>query len=145
MNNYESIIVGVDLNADTDAITIERAKQLAKMYNAKLYLVHAVESLNAYGTPYIDIAVADIEKEISTAHKQQLLQEAAQQGIPTDALIVEIGTPTNVIIEQAQKIQADLIIVGAHSHHGLSLLLGSTTDSILHDAPCDVLAVHLNK
>lgn len=84
---YQCIIAGVDLNIETDAITINRAKQLAKIHNAKLYLVHAVESLNAYGTAYVDIAVSNIEHEISTEHKEQLLREAEQQGIPSDALI----------------------------------------------------------
>lgn len=145
MDIYRSIVVGVDLNVETDTITINRAKQLATTHHAKLYLVHAVESLNAYGTAYVDIAVNNIEKEISAEHKEQLLREAEQQGIPSDALIVEVGTPAHVIINQARKLPADLIVVGTHSHHGLSLLFGSTTDSILHDAPCDVLGVYLNK
>ena len=37
----------------------------------------------------------------------------------------------------------DLIVVGSHSRHGLGLLVGSTTDSVLHSAGCDVLAIHL--
>jgi universal stress protein A len=48
-----------------------------------------------------------------------------------------------VIVTQARKLKADLIVVGAHSQHGLGLLLGSTAGSVLHSAPCDVLAIHL--
>ena len=39
----------------------------------------------------------------------------------------------------------DLIVVGSHGRHGLALLLGSTANDVLHGAPCDVLAVRLQK
>ena len=37
----------------------------------------------------------------------------------------------------------DLIVIGSHGRHGLALLLGSTANSVLHHARCDVLAVRL--
>ena len=143
MNKYQCIIVAVDLNTNTDALTIKRAKKIADDNTAKLYLVHAIESLNAYGTPYVDIAFTEVEDGISAEHRKQLLHEAKQQSIPTDNLIIEVGAPNVVIVNQARKLNADLIVVGAHSQHGLGLLLGSTADSVLHSAPCDVLAMHL--
>jgi len=143
MNRYKCIIAAVDLNADTDAVTIERAQKLAGDNDAKLYLVHAIESLNAYGAPYAYPTISEVEDEISEEHKKQLMDEAEKLGIPTDALVIEIGTPNAVIVHQAEKLKADLIIVGSHSHHGLGLLLGSTADAVLHNAPCDVMAIHL--
>ncbi|MEZ5528918.1 MAG: universal stress protein [Porticoccaceae bacterium] len=35
----------------------------------------------------------------------------------------------------------DLIVVGSHGRHGLSLILGSTATGVLHGSQCDVLAV----
>ena len=48
-----------------------------------------------------------------------------------------------VILAEAQAINADLIIVGSHGRHGVSLILGSTANAILHGAQCDVLAVRV--
>jgi universal stress protein A len=38
----------------------------------------------------------------------------------------------------------DLIVVGSHGRHGLALIFGSTSNSVLHGATCDVLAVRIS-
>ena len=37
----------------------------------------------------------------------------------------------------------DLIVIGSHERHGLSILVNLIEDAVLHAAPCDVLAVRL--
>ncbi|MBT8141621.1 MAG: universal stress protein, partial [Gammaproteobacteria bacterium] len=37
----------------------------------------------------------------------------------------------------------DLIIIGSHGEKGVRALLGSTASAVLHDAPCDVMAVRV--
>jgi universal stress protein A len=142
MDAYKIILAAVDLQPEHDKLTVERAQKLAKDNNAKLYIVHAIESLNAYGTAYGYPATADVQDELSKEHQQALLKEAKALGIEESQLIIDIGSANVVIVNTAKKIEADLIVVGAHSRHGLKLLIGSTTDSVLHHAPCDVLAVH---
>jgi universal stress protein A len=39
----------------------------------------------------------------------------------------------------------DLIVVGSHGRHGLALIFGSTSNSVLHGATCDVLAVRISE
>jgi len=53
------------------------------------------------------------------------------------------GTPKQEIAQLAETEQVDLIVVGSHGRHGLALLLGSTANSVLHYARCDVMAVRL--
>ena len=53
------------------------------------------------------------------------------------------GVPKQEIIHIADQEQVDLIVVGSHGRHGLSLLLGSTANSVLHYAKCDVMAIRL--
>jgi universal stress protein A len=53
------------------------------------------------------------------------------------------GVPKEEITQIAQQENVDLIVVGSHGRHGFALLLGSTANSILHHAHCDVLAVRL--
>ena len=48
-----------------------------------------------------------------------------------------------VVLEEVERLKADLIIVGSHGRHGVRLLLGSTANAILHGAKCDVLAVRI--
>ena len=55
---------------------------------------------------------------------------------------VELGIPEQVIIETAQEWQADLIIVGSHGRGFWGrAMIGSTSDTIVHNAPCPVLVV----
>jgi universal stress protein A len=55
------------------------------------------------------------------------------------------GQPRQEIHKLAKEKGCDLIIVGSHGRHGLGLLLGSTSNDVLHGAPCDVLAVRLER
>jgi nucleotide-binding universal stress UspA family protein len=45
------------------------------------------------------------------------------------------------IVRAAERGKADLIVIGAHGRHGLTGLLGSTTDRVLHHATCGMLTV----
>lgn len=59
--------------------------------------------------------------------------------INTDILI---GSPDSRIVEYAEDIKANLIIVGSHGYNRWErLLLGSVSDSVVHHAPCSVLVV----
>lgn len=52
------------------------------------------------------------------------------------------GSPESRIVEKAEEIKADLIIVGSHGYNRWErLLLGSVSDSVIHHAPCSVLVV----
>ena len=56
------------------------------------------------------------------------------------------GSPDSRIVETAEKIGADLIIVGSHGYNRWErLLLGSVSDSVVHHAPCSVLVVRTPK
>ncbi|MDB4308535.1 universal stress protein, partial [Porticoccaceae bacterium] len=45
----------------------------------------------------------------------------------------------------AKENHIDLIVVGSHGRHGLALIFGSTSNSVLHGATCDVLAVRITE
>ena len=55
---------------------------------------------------------------------------------------IEFGSVKNEVLRLAKELKVDLIVTGSHGKHGLSLLLGSTANAILHGAECDVLIVH---
>ena len=39
--------------------------------------------------------------------------------------------------------ESDLIVIGSRERHGMSILVNLTEDTVLHGAPCDVLAVRI--
>jgi len=55
---------------------------------------------------------------------------------------VLLGSPESRIVETAEEMGANLIIVGSHGYNRWErLLLGSVSDSVIHHAPCSVLVV----
>ena len=145
MTDYNNILVAVDFSEASEAV-INRAKDIAQRNNTHLTLIHVVEYL-----PPIDIAYEPVLSSTWTIDEQELLEQAKssldkfcdKHGIAGEKHVTVIGTPKLEISQYAQANQCDLIIMGSHGRHGISLLLGSTASGVLHAMPCDVLAVKL--
>ena len=144
MENYKHILLAVDFYENSETVT-NKAEDLAKKYQAKLSIVHVVDSLPitdaGYGT---DIPFnMDLTAELMAGAKTRLVKLAEKLGVPEDRLSLEMGSPKTEIIRIAEEKKVDLIVIGSHGRHGLGLLLGSTANGVLHHASCDVLAIRL--
>lgn len=145
MTEYNHILLAVELETDCDDFPIQRALALSKEFNAKLSLIHAVEHMSSYGAAYGIAAGADIEEMLLENAKEAMSKLGQKFGVPESQQIIKIGPAKLVILEQAEEMKADLIIVGSHGRHGVRLLLGSTANAILHGAKCDVLAIRIKE
>lgn len=145
MTNYKHILLAVELDPKTDARLIKEAKDIAKVANAKITLIHAIEYMNGFGIAY---GVA-INPEIETLLMQNATEAMQDLGktldVPVARQIIHHGPAKFIILEEAEKINADLIMVGSHGRHGLRMLLGSTANAVIHGAKCDVLAVRFKE
>lgn len=137
---YKHILFATDLSDDTDYI-IAKVRGMREFTGAQLSMIHVVEPLPGYSYAYLGIE--DIEGQLIDESKTALAKLAQPLGVDAKNQWVEIGPTKSRILEIAQNIGADLIICGSHGRHGLSLLLGSTANAILHGAKCDVLTVRL--
>lgn len=143
MGEYNIILAAVDLSDEAGKVA-RRAANMALLANAQLHLVHVVEPVNfAYGTD-VPIDFSSIQDEIQKQAESQLTALAGSLGI-TAIQHLAAGRAEVEIHALAEKINADLIVVGSHGRHGLALLLGSTANSVLHGAKSDVLAVRVGK
>lgn len=145
MTEYNHILLAVELEADCDDMPVRKALALSKEFNATLSLIHAVEHMSSYGAAYGIAAGADIEEMLLENAKEAMNKLGQKFGIPEDQLIIKIGPAKLVILEQAEELKADLIVVGSHGRHGVRLLLGSTANAVLHGAKCDVLAIRIKE
>ena len=143
MLHYQNILLAVDLHPSCDELITQRAIEIAKLYHAKLSIVHVVERLPVYG-PGIAYA-ADIEDQLFKDAKVALNNLATKYDILPTQQIIARGPPRLVILEQAKKLNTDLIVIGSHGRHGIALLLGSTANAVLHQAQCDVLVIRVKK
>lgn len=137
---YKNILFATDLTDETQYV-IEKVRSMVGYTNAKLSIVHVVEPLPGYSYAYLGIE--DIEGQLVDEARQSMDKLGSKLSVAKDAQHVEIGPTKTKILGVADSIGADLIICGSHGRHGLSLLLGSTANAILHGAKCDVLTVRL--
>lgn len=137
---YKHILLATDLIDDTDYLT-NKVKKMTALTDAKLSLLHVVEPLPGYSYAYL--GVEDIEGQLIQESRNALAKMGGKLKVDEKNLWVEVGPTKSKILEIAEEIGADLIMCGSHGRHGLSLLLGSTANAILHGAKCDVMVVRL--
>jgi universal stress protein A len=144
MENYKHILLAVDFY-ENDAVVSSRAKDLADRYQATLSIVHVVDRMPITDSGYgLDLPFdLDLAAELMAAAKNKLAKLAEQLNVSENRTWLEMGSPKQQIIRVANENHVDLIVLGSHGRHGLALLLGSTANSVLHHALCDVLAVRL--
>jgi universal stress protein A len=144
MGAYQHILLAVDYSGHSDAIA-RRAKDLAEKYQAKLSLIHVLDNIPMPDTGYGTVIplTEDSGYDLLEAEKARLMQIGDRLDIAATNRWLIWGAPKQEIVRLAEQQRIDLIIVGSHGRHGLSLLLGSTANSILHYAECDVMAIRL--
>lgn len=145
MADYQTLVVGVDFSAAADQVG-HRVRALLEHYPARVHLVHVVEyapPLDLGADPLISLDWGVTEEEMRAAAETQLKSLAQRLGLVDAKRHVILGSPRRDLVGLAEELGADLIVVGSHGRRGLSLLLGSTANAVLHHATCDVLAVRI--
>jgi universal stress protein A len=137
---YKNILFATDLSDETEYL-ISKVRGMRDFTKAKLSLLHVVEPMPGYSYAYLGIE--DIEGQLIEEARTALAKLATELAVDKTDQWVEVGPTKSKIHMIAKNIGADLIICGSHGRHGLSLLLGSTANAVLHGAGCDVLVVRL--
>jgi universal stress protein A len=142
---YRHILLTADFSEYGETIAT-RAKSLAGSFQAKLSILHVLDDIPMPDTGYGTLIPVDeaSEYDLLEAERGKLLALGAELGVDSADLWLIWGVPKDEIVRLAEKIAADLIVVGSHGRHGLALLLGSTANGVLHHAPCDLLAVRIS-
>jgi universal stress protein A len=141
---YRRILAVVDLTEDSLVIG-RRAQALAGILGAEIELLHVVEFVPVEPMGEALMPSVQIEDELLERARQRLATLAGDLGIPTSAARVETGNVKSEIVRIARELHADLIVLGSRERHGLSILVNFTEDTVLHAAPCDVLAVRVGR
>ena len=141
MSAYRRILVAVDLSQDSHAVG-HRALQVAAP-DAALRLLHVVEFVPIEPMSDSLVPVVQIDDQMIARAREQIGALARELSLPPDSGRVETGNVKSEILRYAREEHSDLIVIGCRERHGLSLLVHRTENSVLHGAPCDVLAVRV--
>lgn len=139
---YRKILVVVDLG-DGSELVAERAREIARACSAELALLHIVEYVPVEPMGETLLPAVQIEEELMQRAHQRLAELATRLGLQDARRDVTAGNIKAEIVRAAQERRADLIILGSRARRGPSILVNFTEDTVLHAAPCDILAVRL--
>ena len=142
MKIYTRILRVVALDDHSERIGA-RARDLAALCNAELSVLHVVEYVPVEPMGETLLPTVQIEEELVQRAKKRLAELAERLGIESARREVAAGNIKAEIVRAAQEQKADLIVLGSRERRGPSILVNFTEDTVLHAAPCDVLAVRL--
>tara|TARA_R110002073_G_C9416749_1_gene575701 strand:+ start:325 stop:768 length:444 start_codon:yes stop_codon:yes gene_type:complete len=139
---YERIVVAIDLSSESTKI-LDVAASIAGKNLSAVHAIHVVEPMAIY--PY-EAYIPDMQKvkdEIGAESKKQLREHADRINIPASNQQLLMGPPASDICRYAAECDAQLIVLGSHGVSGWRVLLGSTANSVIQEAKCDVLTVRV--
>ena len=144
---FSRIVVGTD-GSDTAGEAVRQATELAKLSGSRLDIISAYEPIPQQRVQAeAREAPGDVQYEISPREDVNLILDAAignakKEGVEEVQSHAREGDPADAILDVAEEINADLIVVGNKGMTGARrFLLGSVPNKVSHHAPCSVIIV----
>ena len=132
-------VVGTD-GSDTAMKAAARAGDLARATGAS---VHVVCAFSGRSTTTVGVG-SDVYSISGFDHAEQIAQQqvAAYRtaGVTATVAVCE-AKPGSAILEEAERMHAEMIVVGNRRMQGVQRVLGAVANDVVHHAPCDVLVV----
>jgi len=142
---YARILVTTD-GSDITATAVAQAVELAQKLGSQLYALTVTEPY-----PYSPLAETqpispqehlDAELRVANSRLLAVQNAAGAAGVRCEASSVEGTQPWRAIVDHAERIKADLVVMASHGRRGVSaLLLGSETQKVLTHSKIPVLVV----
>jgi len=138
-----NILVPTDFSAHAD-VALGCAIDLAKHFSAKVHRLHAYFWNPAIGMPGALAMPPDIIETVRNSARAQLEpleKRASDSGVACESHI-SAQVPTQAVIQMAEALPADLIVMGTRGLTGLKhVLLGSVAERTVRFSPCPVMTV----
>ena len=138
------IVIGYD-GTDSAKRAAEEVAPLARSTGAEVHIVRVVGD----DSPRTGMTAAYVNEDFdqaTAARKEALIEQAAGSvddlartfsGVTVHSALLS-GSPARMLVEHAETVGADLIVVGNRRVQGISRLLGSVAIDVLRHAPCSV-------
>lgn len=135
---FKRILSAVDFDSNSIG-ALDFAAKLARHNRASVYLLHVVATTPEPGNmpPYADVY-------LSEENRAQEVLELAKKRLEkvNHEIIVRSGDPAACIIDAAEEVNADLIVLAAYRSSGRPRrFIGSVTATVVGEAPCAVMTV----
>lgn len=140
----KNILVPIDFSSVGRKV-IETAGSVARSMGAKLWLVHVAAPDPDFvgfktGPTYVREHLATVLRQ-EHAQLQAMAEDLRAAGLDVEALLVQ-GPTTETLLDEAERVKAELIIMGSHGRSGLfKAFIGSVCEQVLSASRIPVLIV----
>ena len=143
---YQRILVPVD-GSHTSTLGLQEAVRMAIDQRARLRLIHVVD--DAFTAQNFEgfVNAGELLDSLRDAGKDAIAKAVAlarRHDVRAEASVIETmkDRVADVIVREARKWKADLIIMGTHGRRGVGrVVLGSDAEAVLRETPVPVLLV----
>lgn len=145
LKKFETIVIGTSLTELSDLV-VRNGMKLARSAGARAWLVHAYAPPMTYSaSPFLpELTLGEVLKAEREGLQRKLESQMERLGITRAELagtVLDIGPAHRLLVETAQSVHADLLVVGAAEAPRLARVFGSTADRVVRKAACPVLVI----
>lgn len=153
----KKILVAIDYNPTAENIA-ERGYELAKSMNAEIILLHVVADYTYYSSldyspimgfdtfSNLGVLQTDTVTQLQSAADEYLEKCKKHLGDSTIKTLVKDGDSGDAIIEAANNLNADVIVLGSHSRTGLDkILMGSVAEKVLRHSKIPLFIIPITE
>ena len=143
MIDIKKVLFATDFSKGSEK-AFSYALSLARKYGARLDVVHVVQEMldmTGFYVPHISVEVIEKEMEEAAENKIKDFCKDKIKGVEYEAH-VKRGTPFKEIIETAEAVGSQVIVIGTHGRSGIDhVLFGSTAEKVVRKSTIPVLTV----
>ncbi|MDF1575865.1 MAG: universal stress protein [Bacteroidales bacterium] len=153
----KKVLIALDYDPTAQKVA-ETGFTLAKSLKAEVTLLHVIKDLVFYATPgfspimgyngFVDVSptVMDSVEGLKDASLQYLNKTREHLGDQSIQTLVKEGDFAETILETAEELHADIIVIGSHSQKWLeNILMGSVTENVVQDSSIPLFIVPTRK
>lgn len=143
----EHVLFATDFSEPAER-ALHHAVAIARQYEARLTMLHVVtlwesDPANpAWRFPAIPAEESDAVERVATEQLDGRQRQCREAGVEVECRLVRGFDPAAEILQAADELDTDLIVLGTHGHAGLAhALLGSVAEKVVRRHPGEVLTV----
>ena len=150
IHEIHNVVTPVDFS-DNSKLIAESAGYLAGKFGATMHLIFVVQNFEDYSGFFVpQMTLPSLEGELAesaetkmASFSDEMIEYCKTAGVKELKYKVLMGDVGEKIVEYANDIEADLIVMGTHGYKGLEkIMFGSVADKVVRAASCPVTTIN---
>ncbi len=145
MSTIKNILIPTDFS-ETANLAVAHGANMAHLFNAKIFLLHSVETTLYTGGPGEPVLVQEAEKvyQMGVAELKKVAEEISSKYKVDITQLTVSGKPAAAITDAIKENNIDIIVMGTHGASGFEeFFMGSNAHKVVNLAHCPVISIRV--